>query len=116
MPSLRLLLSAILLFPAGCNRGGHTGPVDFDAERALLLMDLRDGVTSQDEIREALGRPNATFQEERIWSYAMLRGKSGLLEARPREHDGKFYLWEHRSYNLVLVFEKGVLKSHTLLR
>ena len=114
---MRLLPLAMVALAAGCNMGGHTGPVDPDTERELLQLGLTDGITTREEIREVFGRPSATFEEDRLWTYALLPGKSGLLFPRARVLDDEGYLlWEHQSYNLILVFEKDVLKSHRLLR
>ena len=112
----RFLLPAILAL-AGCNTGGHTGPVDGAAEKDLLPFELTDGVTTREEIRRAFGNPSATFEGDRLWTYALLPGESGSLSVRPRVRDDDGYLlWEHESYNLILVFKNDVLKSHTLLR
>jgi hypothetical protein len=117
MPFLRLLVPALALALAACNQGGHTGPVDPETAREVFPVDLQDGVTTREEVLSLLGNPGASFESSRLWSYALLPGEDGVLKVRSRIRDGdRYLLWEHESHNLILQFEKGILKSHTLLR
>jgi len=117
--SLRVLLPAMIALLAGCNRGGHTGPVGLEVELELLALELTDGVTSREEIRAALGPPCSSFEADRLWSYALLPRSNGRLAVSAREReasDPEYLLWKHKSYNLILVFDGDILKRHTLLR
>ena len=119
MPFLRLLAPVLALALAACNQGGHTGPVEFEEEEELLPVVLVDGTTTREAILEALGPPGATYEESRLWSYPLHPGERGRLSVQRRTRDSddaRFLLWENRSYNLVLVFENGILKAHVLLR
>jgi hypothetical protein len=116
---LSLLLPALLAAGAGCNQGGHTGPVeDRDTRLLLLNFTLLEGQTTRDHVREEWGTPYSAYEDDRIWTYAFVRGSKGLLVPSVPKHlrGPEFATWEDETYHLILIFEAGILKRHHLLR
>ncbi len=84
---------------------------DIELQQKCLAF-LEDGKTDREEIVLRLGRPESQFENGRIWIYGvyeMLLNEEGLLEVCKE-------LYFHGEYNLVLVFDRDVLKRYSLLR
>lgn len=119
MTVLRSLTAAMLALLAGCNRGGHTGPVEGTLGLRLLNFTLLEGRTTDNDILEQWGVPYSVYEDGRIWTYAMVRRSGGILASCPPPQQSRstdFATWKDETYHLILLFEDGILMTYHLLR
>ena len=101
--------------------GGHVGGCaetqDPAKGRTDLLDFLADGRTPRRQVLERLGQPSGRFDGGNILTYRLACGKntkSYQVVAREATASG-WPTWLQAKYSLVLVFDGGVLRKHTLV-
>jgi hypothetical protein len=120
MNRVRFLAASLAMAAAvgSCATHGRPDPLTPQEEFGLLPLTIEDGVTTKEAALLHYGLPSAQFEGERILTWRLMRSK-GKVVSVSREfapEDPRVKLWQHTSFNLVLVFdEHHVVARHSLL-
>ncbi len=80
------------------------------AEHKVLLEFLDQPSVTAEQVRERLGEPHATFEQERVLAYRLNHKASGYYVTSPRTG------WEGVRYDLIIVLdEHNVVQKHNLV-
>ena len=113
MKKLGLIL--VLAAVGGCRVVGDTGVVGADSETKLLPFEVLDGETKREDLLLRLGAPTSEFEENRLVVYRLLVGRAQKLQPFVCRTDEPVSS-DRRLFDLVVVYEKGVVARHALVR
>jgi hypothetical protein len=107
---MRFIPIVLPLLLAAC-AAAPVGPVD-PARVAQGFGFLRSGHTTKQEVLERMGPPGATYERDRVLTYAVFENQLGRFDvgSTPRSAAPR------GEYTLVLVFdERGILGKHSMV-